>query len=635
MDFNNLIENIRKERVTLFLGSGFSLKAGGPKSSVLVESILSMMSDDERDSLAGKQLDYVAGEYEQIYGRNSLLDIIKAQMDFERKDLSDHEFLTQIPHFHRIITTNYDTLIEDAYGKKKCYVVRNTKDCVDLPSQKTLVFKIHGDFCEKDNVIITKEDYTDFFVHQRNPLLWSLMQTELLTNDILFIGYSLEDSNIFEIMKRIKLETCGHTRNFYLIAPRLKRYKIERLAKTNVSYFDAVASDLFTELERSLNKNIKRDFQKRWVSSETFTRYCRTHNLVPIISEGEDRNKVERFDAPKGAEVKIHFSTKDKTVFDAIINRNVGVYTDFIPNSRIPALKLPTEELTELCLEYNGLTVGYKDEMASLLIAPAFKKKLLSINIPSVGFFESVNSTLYKKEEGCVRCIIGTDIYDIFIDTKAIDNDGKIVGFNVNVTFEFKKEYTNNSEAIKWIDLPLALFRGEHVFIKELFFASPFKISTKESIYQSMKDYYINVKQIECLIGERFVKYECFTEERYNISRYVLSYLKKEPLMVNTPNGSEWTFTTSNLECDYKELEDKEKVFVFSESTPILKPFILNGKEFEIPFRNTMRSHCIIRSIKRESDGTTTICVFNDEPQFYTRWSDNPIREEGNRLLFE
>lgn len=635
MDFKNLIESIRKERVTLFLGSGFSFKAGGPKSSTLVDSILSKMTNEERDSLAGKQLDYVSEEYEQIYGRDSLMEIIKEEMDFERKDLSDHEFLTQTPHFHRIITTNYDTLIEDAYGEDKCYVVRNTKDCVTLPSHKTLIFKIHGDFHEKDNVIITKEDYTNFFVRRRNPLLWNLIQTELFTNDILFIGYSLEDSNIFEIMKRIKTETSGYTRNFYLIAPGLKRYKLERLAEAHVSYFDAVASDLFAELEKSLNKNIKRDFQKRWVCSETFTRYCRSHYLVPVISEGEDANKVERFDAPKGTEVKIHFSTKDKTVYDAIMSRNIDAYTDFIPNSRIPALKLPTYKLTELYLEYNGITVGYKEEMASLLIAPAFKKKLLSINIPSIGFFESINSTLFKKEDGCVRCIIETNVYDLFIDTKVIDNGGKIVGFNVNVTFEFKKMYSNNNEAIKWIDLPFALFSGKQVFIKELFFSSPFKVSTQESIYQSMKEYYNNVKQIECLTGERFERYECFTENRYNISRYVLSYLKNEPLMEDTPDGSEWTFTTSNFVCDYKELEDEEKVFVFSESTPILKPLILNGKEFKIAYRNNIRGHCIIRSINKNSDGTTTICIFNDEAQYYTKWSNNPIREEEGRLIFD
>lgn len=634
-DFHELIERIRKEEVTLFIGSGFSLKAGGPKASVLVESILSQMKEEEKSCLSGHQLDYVAGEYEQIYGRDSLLEIIEKAMDFDRMDMTDHECLPLIPHFHRIITTNYDTLLEDVYGPNNCYVVRNTKDCVNLPPDKTQIFKIHGDFVERDNIIITKDDYTEFFTYKRNPLLWDLIQTELLTKDILFIGYSLEDSNVFEIIKKLKRETNGKTRKFYLIAPGIKEYKINRLAQANVKYYDTVASDIFDVIIECLNKNIKRDYQRKWISTATFSSYCRIHKLFPVVSEKGNENIVERFDAPKGKDVKIHFSTKDKNLFDAIINRKYDMFSDFIPNTKIPALKLSTNNLTEMSLEYNGLTVGYKEEMASLLIAPAFQKKQLSIVIPSIGFFEPVNSTLFKKEEGCVRCVIETNIYDLFIDTKGIEKNGKITGFNVNVTFEFKKTYTNNNEAIKWIDLPLALFSGKQVFIKDFFSDSPIKISAMKDIYQSMKEYYNNVKQIECLTGEKFVKYECFTEDRFNISRYVLSYLKKEPLMENTPDGSEWTFTTSDLVCDYKELEEKGKVFVFSESTPILEPLSLNGKKFEISYRNIMQSHCVIRSIDRNSDGTTTIRVFNDEPQFYTMWSDNPIRKEDNRLIFD
>ena len=438
-DFKELIERIRKEEVTLFIGSGFSLKAGGPKSSVLVESILSSMKEDEKSCLSGQQLDYVAEEYEQLYGRDSLLRIVEKEMDFNRIDMTDHECLPLIPHFHRIITTNYDTLLEDIYGTNNCYVVRNTKDCVNLPPDKTQIFKIHGDFVERDNIIITKDDYTDFFTHKRNPLLWDLIQTELLTKDVLFIGYSLEDNNVFEIMKTLKRETNDKTRNYYLIAPGLKRYKIERLAKTNVIYYDAVATDFFSKLKDSLNRNVKRDYQRRWISTTTFARYCRIHNLVPVVSEGENTNKVERFDAPKGKEVKIHFSTKDRNLFDAIINRKFDMCSDFIPNTKIPALKLSINNTTEMSLEYNGLTVGYKDEMASLLIAPAFQNKLLYINIPSIGFWESTNCTLFKKEESCVRCIIETSIYDFFIDIRGIDKNGKNIGLNFKVTCEFKK----------------------------------------------------------------------------------------------------------------------------------------------------------------------------------------------------
>lgn len=52
-DFKELIERVRKEEVTLFIGSGFSLKAGGPTSSVLVESILSHMKEYEKNGLSG------------------------------------------------------------------------------------------------------------------------------------------------------------------------------------------------------------------------------------------------------------------------------------------------------------------------------------------------------------------------------------------------------------------------------------------------------------------------------------------------------------------------------------------------------------------------------------------------------
>ena len=63
--------------------------------------------------------------------------------------------------------------------------------------------------------------------------------------------------------------SVGITRKFYLIAPGLKKYKIERLAKTNVTYYDSVASYLFSELKESLNKNVKRDFSEKTLKVES------------------------------------------------------------------------------------------------------------------------------------------------------------------------------------------------------------------------------------------------------------------------------------------------------------------------------------------------------------------------------
>lgn len=631
-DFNELIERIRKEKVTLFIGSGFSLKAGGPKSNVLVESILSHMKEEEKSSLSGHQLDYVAEEYEQLYGRDSLLEIIEKEMGFYRIDMTDHECLPLIPHFHRIITTNYDTLLEDAYGTNNCYVVRNTKDCVNLPTDKTQIFKIHGDFVERDNIIITKDDYTDFFTHKCNPLLWDLIQTELLTKDILFIGYSLEDCNVFEIIKKLKRETNGKTRKFYLIAPGLKEYKINRLAQANVIYYDAVASDLFDVLIECLNKNIKRDYQRKWISTATFSSYCRIHNLFPIVSEKSNENIVERFDAPQGKNVAVHFSTNSKEVYDSIFNRDTETFKDFIPNSKIPAYRLTMDKLTELSMEYNGVTVGYKDEISGLLITPAFTKKQFFINIPSINFYEPTTCDFYVKKKGEARYIIETDIYTLFIDLAIIEKNHSIAGVNVNVSFDFKETYSNSNEAIKWIEVPIALFGGSQVYIKGLF-ENSLDTSIIETNYDRFKEYYNNIKQIECLSGFKFLRYECCTEERYYTSRIVLSYLKKEALMEKTPKGSFWTFTVKDFSAMPDTLKDKKTAFVFGESIQILEPLYLNGKGFRIPYKNVMRGNCKIKSIKCNKDGSATIRVFDDEPQIYTVWSDNPIKENGNQLL--
>ena len=48
-DFKELIDSIRKEQVTLFLGSGFSRKAGAPMANAIVTSLKESMPVDIKD----------------------------------------------------------------------------------------------------------------------------------------------------------------------------------------------------------------------------------------------------------------------------------------------------------------------------------------------------------------------------------------------------------------------------------------------------------------------------------------------------------------------------------------------------------------------------------------------------------
>lgn len=48
-DFKELIDSIRKEQVTLFLGSGFSRKAGAPMANAIVSALKESMPDDVKE----------------------------------------------------------------------------------------------------------------------------------------------------------------------------------------------------------------------------------------------------------------------------------------------------------------------------------------------------------------------------------------------------------------------------------------------------------------------------------------------------------------------------------------------------------------------------------------------------------
>ena len=320
-DFKELIDSIRKEQVTLFLGSGFSRKAGAPMANAIVSALKESMPDDVKEYYIDEtHLDIISEEYEQIYSREHLINKLEDIFKFMPTDTSDHTCLPKIPHIRHIITTNYDTLIEDAYGPENCYVVRTTADCVNLPKDKTIIYKIHGDFIAKDNIVLTKQDYTNFFSDNNEPLLWKYIQSHILTNDMLFIGYSLEDTNIYTLIQEIRKQVKTDTRKYFLIAPGLLKHKIERLARTEIKYFNAKAEDLFPVLFETLNKRIKSDYQRKRICLDTFRRYSNQHYLQPIVEEGQKENRIIKFDAKGKTDIKID---KEKNV-EIIVKEYIG-----------------------------------------------------------------------------------------------------------------------------------------------------------------------------------------------------------------------------------------------------------------------------------------------------------------------
>lgn len=629
----SLIEQIRKERVVLFLGSGFSLRAGAPSASEICKTLKSKLTKDEQDALNGNQLDYVSNEFEQMRDRDALIQTLKEAFTFASKDLCNHVTLTQIPHFQTIITTNYDTLLEDTYGDD-CVVVRSAQDCTDKPKNKVIIYKIHGDFSSTENLIVTKNDYRKYFAENSDNSLWKLVQSLLLTETILFIGYSLEDDNLYTIIENIQKDTNQHKKNIYLISPSVTKSKQKRLVGLNVNYIDSRAEEFLPMLIQSLNKNIIKDYRKNWVSSETASKYCYLHHIQLTVQPTQ--NRIEKIKATgKNNKMKLQISTRPDIV-NAIAQKNFSVFTDVLPSDApitgIPALQIPSQEIKQLSCMINDITIYEKDDIKALYVVPPSETINITLRIPTRGFNDKV--TICKYSDGqSMHYTMQTEIYKLkaTLQTSDVDNSHHDMRFNVT----FTDKYKNNTEALKWIGFLIALFGGEKIYVGDQEEPAYGKKDEKGvEFFRKREQYYLNISEIEKQERCMFKVYDNYSEDNYTNSCLVISYLKKEPYVAMTPYGVDFNVTIPNYSKRDTELPiSKETPYTILYPQQNMQCILLNDKEFTIPYTSVLYRKCRLMSInKNKTDDMATLHFHNEDEEVWLYLSNHPAQLIGNTV---
>lgn len=95
-----------------------------------------------------------------------------------------------------VITTNYDSLIEDVFGFEP--LVGND---ILLSNPYGSVYKIHGCHSDPSKIIITDQDYNDF--NDKYDLIRAQLLSIFIHNPIIFLGYGIGDENIKSLLKTI------------------------------------------------------------------------------------------------------------------------------------------------------------------------------------------------------------------------------------------------------------------------------------------------------------------------------------------------------------------------------------------------------------------------------------------------
>lgn len=112
-----------------------------------------------------------------------------------------------------IITTNYDTFLEDCFPGFSKYVGQSQLIFSSIQGIAE-IYKIHGSVEDPHSIIINEEDYNSF--EQKSQYLAAKLMTIFMEYPIIFMGYSIHDSNILSIITSIvncldgdQIETLG------------------------------------------------------------------------------------------------------------------------------------------------------------------------------------------------------------------------------------------------------------------------------------------------------------------------------------------------------------------------------------------------------------------------------------------
>lgn len=146
----------------------------------------------------GKYAD-LAGYCRDLLGREVFHEELRAALRVAGDIPGTHRAIVDTP-YACIVTTNFDTLLEDAYARWSPRGVPKAPTGAELAQQGTLLFdetffilKAHGDLDDERSIVLTSEDYRRV-VHS-SPAFQATMGGILQRYALLFVGYSLSDIN--------------------------------------------------------------------------------------------------------------------------------------------------------------------------------------------------------------------------------------------------------------------------------------------------------------------------------------------------------------------------------------------------------------------------------------------------------
>ena len=619
--YKNVIDLVRREDVTLFVGSGCSLRSGAPSGHDLAKQLWNELTLEYREGINENSLQDVSEALVIQDGNRERLNKILTDTFSNLQPSSFHKNLLKIPHIHTFITTNYDSLIESAYTLDYFQTMANDKELAAADPRKVQLLKIHGDLKHLDNIIITKSDYRRF---HEDKLVWSRITAEFTSKNIVFVGYSVEDDNILNLIDKIIDNQLVCVNQMYIIAPNLNAVQNKRLKDLGLKYIKGTGEDFLEHLIAGLKESFGEDKYNNICSLDTLNRFGLLNNVLLSFENDGRHTSITKWKGLNNSDchLRMHFSTKS---FDIIEDRTPVTVNDIVKGFSVPMYALNDEELATFRMELNGLRINGFNEMKQVMIGPAVS----DIDIIFRSHDSRINCRCKAKRyvtKGTCHILIPTPLFNIEFKVNLSDIDGNRFYGNLTATLN-EGTFEDLEKAKKWVQLMVAIQDGTNLKIqlgKIPFEGLNFSNENGDvPLYSDWLAYCNNLSEIERVGNLSFPQYECFTQDSFLVSKIVHSYITKTAYNDKCRKNYK-SFNVNVTKGNYKENSD----IVARVVTPINGPVSFCGIDFEIGEERVFLGHCRIESILQSEQNKMTLHVrnLNDQVQYEYCDSNAPNR---------
>lgn len=237
----HLLNEINNGKCIPIIGAGFSKNAVLGSGSIPLWNELGELFAAELDlDYDGNPIDIIS-YYEHKYKRSVLVEKLWEILHInEAKPGKAHISFAKL-YFKIIITTNFDNLLEKSFDiLKKPYQVITSENqlALNYSDDVTRIIKIHGDLNNPNRLVITENDYDLFF--ENNRLMTTYITSLLINRTPLFIGYSMNDPDLRQLIKMIHSRLGSFRRPAYAIGIRLGKAEIRRFERRKIEIINII-----------------------------------------------------------------------------------------------------------------------------------------------------------------------------------------------------------------------------------------------------------------------------------------------------------------------------------------------------------------------------------------------------------